>query len=448
MTATDRAALLQRVPLFADARLDAAALDQLAGVLRPHTYAKGAPIFREGDAAAEMFLVARGRVGIFKQAGPTRTALAELGEGAYFGEVALLDGGKRSADADALEDVELLGLAVDAFDALIERHPRVALAFLRATSRRLRATTTQIAADDGAGASADIDDDPVCERYPFPIAAVWRSLAVQIDPRVRVERLFDLLEVTTRYLGIVSVSGYLAGGRASEFVDETLLGGLSKQTIGGWLRLLREGLEPWANDPAALFVPELWDFTYTRPGRRSPVMKRLEAVVEFRNQQRHGGGGAISERDLEARLAEHVPAMREVLDALAFLADYPPIWVERMDYSKGAFVYRYQRCTGSHPDFETATLTLKEPRETGELYLLHRSGGAILPLHPLLVLDACGVCTNREMFMIHGGTPEAVDYVEFVRGHHHAMNAPAEDVERLRGEARARLHAAEKAPAT
>ncbi|MBK7973844.1 MAG: cyclic nucleotide-binding domain-containing protein [Deltaproteobacteria bacterium] len=148
MTLDERVAVLGRDPLFRSARLEPAALADVAERLTAVDLRAGCPVFREGDAGDRMYVIAAGKVGIFRQMGNTRVAVAELEAGAHFGELALIDGARRSADADSLSDVSLLALDAAAFDELIERHPRLALAFLRVMSQRLRNTLGRVDDDD------------------------------------------------------------------------------------------------------------------------------------------------------------------------------------------------------------------------------------------------------------------------------------------------------------
>ncbi|MCC7542249.1 MAG: Crp/Fnr family transcriptional regulator [Deltaproteobacteria bacterium] len=438
---TNRLELLKRTPLFADPKLEPAALEQLAAALDARSYPARARIFSEGDPAAAMFVVAKGRVGIFKASGDARVLLAEIGPGACFGELALVDGGMRSADADALDDVDLLELEARELDDLLDRFPRLALCLLRATSKRLRSAGMQVAEE----AKDEAADDPIASSYPHPIAAVWRNLSVLVDPRPRLERFFDLLEVTTRYLGIVGVGVYLRGDRTVELVDDAIAAGLTRISLGQWLTLVSSCVQPFDADPGASWMPALHGFCWSRPGRRTDVMGEMQALVQFRNEQRHGASGALSERDIEKHLAVQLPRLRTVLDSLAFLAEHPLVWLERMDYQGGKFVNRCQRCMGSHADFESETFRATVPAETGHLYLRKpgTDDAGLVSLHPMLHLDTCSVCSAREIFFLVAVPGKSLEYAEFTRGHHHATEATAQALGVLRAGARDRLRRAE-----
>lgn len=113
--------------------------------LASHAYARscraGETIFRMGDAGQAMMAVARGTVRIsVPTPGARQFVIADLAAGEVFGEIAVLDGGARSADATALTNCELVVLERRDVLALLERHPQAALKLLALLSARLRAT--------------------------------------------------------------------------------------------------------------------------------------------------------------------------------------------------------------------------------------------------------------------------------------------------------------------
>jgi CRP/FNR family cyclic AMP-dependent transcriptional regulator len=96
----------------------------------------GSVIFREGDAANELFVIKSGQVRI--QIG-NRT-ITELGQDSIFGEMALIDSEPRSATAVAVTDVELVPVSEKQFLFLVGQTPYFALKVMRVLAQRLRAT--------------------------------------------------------------------------------------------------------------------------------------------------------------------------------------------------------------------------------------------------------------------------------------------------------------------
>ncbi len=133
------ALVLKQTPLFGQLSEDH--LARLVELARTQRYSKERVIFNEGDPGAALYVVVRGRIKISQSSpdGKART-LGLLGPGAVFGELAVLDGGARSADAVVLEDAELLTIPRDAFLAFLEVHPQVAMNLLLVLSQRLRRT--------------------------------------------------------------------------------------------------------------------------------------------------------------------------------------------------------------------------------------------------------------------------------------------------------------------
>src|ERR1700736_560671 len=133
------AATLRSVPLFAS--LDSKATAELGKYLTIHDYPKSATIFRNGDPGDAMYLIDVGQVRIsITDADGHVVTLAELGPGDFFGEMAMLDGHGRSADATVIDEARLAKLTREDFLSFVESDPRIALEMLTAVARRLRRT--------------------------------------------------------------------------------------------------------------------------------------------------------------------------------------------------------------------------------------------------------------------------------------------------------------------
>ena len=126
-------AMVARVPLFA--RLDAAAIADLVGMLNARTVPAGATIIRKGERGDAMYLIASGRVEVESAAGKVK-----LEEGDVFGEIALLSREPRTATVTALRPTDLLVLDSDDFLRLLDRLPDIgAKVHAIAKERRLAA---------------------------------------------------------------------------------------------------------------------------------------------------------------------------------------------------------------------------------------------------------------------------------------------------------------------
>jgi CRP/FNR family transcriptional regulator, cyclic AMP receptor protein len=121
-------------------------VEQLAGLLRIRRYARGQVIFLTGDPGTNLCIIESGRVKLTltSQDLGREVALDHLGPGDVFGELALLDGEPRSADAIAVESTRLLLLRRDDFRTFLTNHPAAAIDLLADMSRRLRRDTQLI----------------------------------------------------------------------------------------------------------------------------------------------------------------------------------------------------------------------------------------------------------------------------------------------------------------
>ena len=124
---------------------------ELASASRQRTVQPGELVFAEGDEADGLYVVASGLVKVVgvDDAG-AEVDLTTLGPGELFGELALLEGGRRSASVRAVDESRLTVIDRDAFLDLVARRPAVALRFLAALSRLVRERTERVLREEAA----------------------------------------------------------------------------------------------------------------------------------------------------------------------------------------------------------------------------------------------------------------------------------------------------------
>jgi CRP/FNR family transcriptional regulator, cyclic AMP receptor protein len=130
---------LRSVPLFA--ALDDAAARSLRDLLQVRRAAAGTQLFRAGDDGDAMFLIEGGRVRIhIEDEDGDDLTLADIGDGDFFGEMAILDGKPRSAHATVSQDADLGVLSREDFHRFVRANPDVAVKMMGAITERLRRT--------------------------------------------------------------------------------------------------------------------------------------------------------------------------------------------------------------------------------------------------------------------------------------------------------------------
>lgn len=129
--------LLKQVPLFRSLREEDSR--HIAALLQKQTLRKGDALFRQGDEGNSLYLIIAGKIKIVRQSRDgDEMILAMLSTGDFCGEMALLDGMPRSADAVAAEETHLYGLNRKDFLAYVLSNATAAKAILAALSKRLR----------------------------------------------------------------------------------------------------------------------------------------------------------------------------------------------------------------------------------------------------------------------------------------------------------------------
>jgi CRP/FNR family transcriptional regulator, cyclic AMP receptor protein len=129
--------LLAEVPLFQD--LDPAERGTLASIMQLREFPAGTHIFRRGDPGSALHVITRGAVEItVDMTTGKQVLLARLARGDFFGELSLLDGLERAADAVAVEDTRTMEVDRTALETLFKKHPGSALDVLTVIGKRLR----------------------------------------------------------------------------------------------------------------------------------------------------------------------------------------------------------------------------------------------------------------------------------------------------------------------
>ncbi len=137
------AGLLVLTPLFEG--LEATDLEELAALAAARSYPPGAMIFQKGDASHGLYVVERGQVKISSGSREGREIVLNLlGPGSVFGEVALVDGGQRTADATACDPVHVLVFDRSRLIPFLESRPALMRAMLVALTARLRWVSDQL----------------------------------------------------------------------------------------------------------------------------------------------------------------------------------------------------------------------------------------------------------------------------------------------------------------
>ncbi len=130
-------AVLRQTPLFAN--LTDAEMRALRARVSSRHLQKGELLFTEGDACTGLFLVAVGKVRIFKlSTGGREQVLAVEGPGSSFAELPVFDGGNYPASAAAMEETDVLFVSRKDFQNFCREHPEVALKVIAVVGSRLR----------------------------------------------------------------------------------------------------------------------------------------------------------------------------------------------------------------------------------------------------------------------------------------------------------------------
>jgi len=135
--------IFQRNFLFAN--LDASEIEKLLTYSRVERYPAGHEVFAKGSSGNSIMMMLRGSVRISSiSLGGKEIVLNIISVGEFFGEIAVLDGGERSSDANAMTDCELLVLNRRDLMPFLENHAGICLMLIKILCQRLRRTSEQV----------------------------------------------------------------------------------------------------------------------------------------------------------------------------------------------------------------------------------------------------------------------------------------------------------------
>jgi CRP-like cAMP-binding protein len=140
----DTIALLTRVPVFST--LSPEDLSQVALVVVPRRFEAGEVVFKEGDEGTTCYIVRSGQARAIREHPDGRSiTLAHFAPGDIFGEMAMLDGERRSATVETTEATEAIAILSSDMHRLLREHPDMSVKLIAALGQRLRDTNERLA---------------------------------------------------------------------------------------------------------------------------------------------------------------------------------------------------------------------------------------------------------------------------------------------------------------
>ena len=202
-------AVLRKTAMFAS--LTETEMRALRARVSGKRFERGELLFNEGDPCTGLFLVASGKIRIFKlSAGGREQVLAVEGPGSSFAELPVFDGGNYPASASALEDSEVLFISRTDFQNFCREHPEVALKVIAVVGSRLRRLV---------GIIEDLSFTTVRQRLIAVLLRMAQASGVPSKEGIRVEltmshqdlaaELGTVRELVSRNLSRLQAEGYL-----------------------------------------------------------------------------------------------------------------------------------------------------------------------------------------------------------------------------------------------
>jgi CRP/FNR family transcriptional regulator, cyclic AMP receptor protein len=225
--ARDKPSLLRNHFLFRD--LPAPVIDHLGSYMKTRRVPRGATIFSKGDPGTGLLGVLSGAVRVSVASAEGKDIVLNMfHEGEVFGEIALLDGQPRTADATAMSDCELIVIERRDFVTFLQDRPEVMLKLIEILCSRLRRTSEQV-------------QDVTFLNLPTRLAKALLQLTEAADPADRKRKV----TITQREISQII-------GRSRESTNKQLRAWVKR----GWVKLERGGVTVVAPDKLAAVAAE------------------------------------------------------------------------------------------------------------------------------------------------------------------------------------------------
>jgi CRP/FNR family transcriptional regulator, cyclic AMP receptor protein len=223
----DKLSLLRNHPLFCD--LPSGVIEHLGSYMKTRKVARGATIFAKGDPGSGLMGVLSGMVKVSVASAEGKDIVLNIfHEGEIFGEIALLDGRPRTADATAMSDCELIVIERRDFVPFLSDHPDVTIKFIEILCSRLRRTSEQV-------------QDVTFLNLPTRLAKTLLQLTASSETSTPKRKV----AITQREISQII-------GRSRESTNKQLRAWAKR----GWIRLERGGVSVLAPDKLAAAAAE------------------------------------------------------------------------------------------------------------------------------------------------------------------------------------------------
>ena len=209
----DTIALLRRAQVFSTLSDDE--LAHVARVTMARRFDAGATVFKEGDEGSTCYIVRAGRTRAIREHPDGRSiTLAHFGPGDIFGEMAMLDGERRSATVEATQDTEAIAILSADMHRLLREHADISVKLIAALGQRLRDTNERLTRQ-----SFQTVQSRVAATLVQLVAAARESGAGEGDVLITTTQaeLAQLAgtsrESASRFLAVLERAGIIAQGR-------------------------------------------------------------------------------------------------------------------------------------------------------------------------------------------------------------------------------------------
>ena len=252
----------------------------------------------------------------------------------------------------------------------------------------------------------------VLQDYPGPIALTCRDYLIQPEPLNKLKRLLDLFEITLGFCGVLMMAQYRqqvesAQERRPKSLALAVGSSCRRINLGTWRWILNRLIGISGSIGKTQVGSKLQRFL-------NESGDAIQYLIDLRNREAHGALRADKDY-YRQQLTEAEVRLIAVLKGLSFLADISLIQVDNLRRQGDKYLHRARLYRGDNPNFPWIEFTLHFPLECDKLLVIYHQNALIL--HPLLVVERCPVCGQKELFLYQRLDNDELVYHSFSSGH-------------------------------
>jgi CheY-like chemotaxis protein len=264
----------------------------------------------------------------------------------------------------------------------------------------------------------------IIDKYPTPIAYIYREIKGGMASLKKFIRLMNLFEIFLKFSTIILICDYFESIKKDESIHTEFKESIVRPALGDWFNIINLLLKIRGDLREGILGEKILNF-FTKKSR-----KMIAELIEVRNTN-IGHGAQQSDYEYEKLAAEAELLMRNLLGGVKFLTDFRLCSVSSLTKKRDIYKHKIKECIGHNTNFILIEKDLKNVLPCNEMLLYHEKKENFLNLHPFIILENCDICKREEIFFYSKLQRDKLYYLNYETGHTISSNSYIDDFKEL-----------------